>query len=76
MAPNEKQPFHEKLRLKSKTPNKSNAFDRESPVFEERMKERGSMYEHCPLCGSARAAIRGRISKKEFPKKQIAFQKC
>ena len=38
----------------------------ESPVCEETMKERGSMYEHFPLCGSARAAIRGRLLKKPF----------
>ena len=40
MAPNEKVPFHEKLGLRSNTPDKSNVFDHESPVFEEQMKER------------------------------------
>ena len=34
-------------------------------VFE-KMKERGSMYEHFPLCGSARAAVPGRLLTKEF----------
>ena len=53
MAPNEKVHFHEKLGLRSKTPGKSHVFDRESPVFEETMKERVSMHEHFPLCGSA-----------------------
>ena len=53
MAPNEKVSFHEKLGLRSKTPSKSRALDRESPVFEEKMKERGSMYDHFALGGSA-----------------------
>ena len=53
MAPNEKVPFHEKLGLRSKTPGKSHVFDRENPVFEERMKERGSIDEHFALGGSA-----------------------
>ena len=37
--------------------------------FEETVKERGSMYEHFPLCGSARAAIPGRLLTKEFSNK-------
>ena len=45
--------FHEKLGLRSKTPSKNNVFDRESPVFEETMKERGSIDEHFALGGSA-----------------------
>ena len=53
MAPNEKVPFHEKLGLRSKTPCKSNVFDRENQVLEEKMKERGSIDEHFALCGSA-----------------------
>ena len=36
------------------------------PFFLEKMKERGSMYEHFPLCGSARAAVRGRLLTKPF----------
>ena len=53
MAPNEKVLFHEKLGLRSNTLGKRLCFGRESPVFEEQMKERRSMYEHVPLCGSA-----------------------
>ncbi len=53
MAPNEKLPFHEKLGLRSKTPGRNHVFDRESPVFEENMKERGSIDEHFALGGSA-----------------------
>ena len=53
MAPNEKVPFHEKLELRSNTPGKSHVFDRESPVFKEKMKERGSTDEHFALGGSA-----------------------
>ena len=45
--------FHEKLGLRSNTQSKSNVFDRESPVCEERMKERGSIDEHVALGGSA-----------------------
>ena len=45
--------FHEKLGLRSKTPGKSHVVDRESPVFEEKIKERGSIDEHFALCGSA-----------------------
>ena len=40
MAPNDKVPFHEKLGLRSKTQGKSNVVDRESPVFEEKMREK------------------------------------
>ena len=57
MAPNEKVPFHEKLGLESETPSKSRVFYRGSPVFEEKMKERGSTDEHFALGGSARGAI-------------------
>ena len=39
MAPNEKMCFHEKLGLRSNTPGKRLCFGRESPVFEESMKE-------------------------------------
>ena len=53
MAPNEKVCFHEKLGLRSKTPGKNNVVGRESPVFEEKMKERGSIDEHFALGGSA-----------------------
>ena len=53
MAPNEKVSFHAKLGLRSKTPGKSNVCDRECPVFEEKMKERGSIDEHFALGGSA-----------------------
>ena len=53
MAPNEKVPFHETLGLRSNTPGKSNVFDRESPGFEEKMKERRSIDEHFALGGSA-----------------------
>jgi hypothetical protein len=48
MAPNEKVLFHETLGLRSKTWGESPFFDRDSPVFEENMKERRSMYEHFP----------------------------
>ena len=64
MAPNEKVPFHGKLGLRSKTPGTSHVFDRESPVFEEKMKERGSIDEHFALGGSAWGAIWGRLLKK------------
>ena len=37
--------------------------------FLETMKERGSMYEYFPLCGSTRAAIPGRLLTKEFSNK-------
>ena len=53
MAPNTKMPFHDKLGLRSKTPSKSNVFDRENPILEEKMKERGSIDEHVALGGSA-----------------------
>ena len=53
MAPNEKVFFHEKLGLRSTTPGKSHVVDRESPVFEEKMKERGSIDRHFALGGSA-----------------------
>ena len=76
MAPNEKVFFHEKLGLRLKTWGKRLCFGRESPVFEETMKERGSMHEHFPLCGSARAAIRGRLLKKEFSNNKSVFRKC
>ena len=57
MAQNEKVFFHEKLGLRSKHRVTTPVFDRRNQVFAESMKERGSMYEHFPLCGSARAAI-------------------
>ena len=53
MAPNKKMLFHEKLGLRSKTPGESQFVDRKSPVFEEQMKERGSIDEHVALGGSA-----------------------
>ena len=53
MAPNETVPFHEKLELRSNTQGKSNVFDRGSPVFEEKMKERRSIDEHFALGGLA-----------------------
>ena len=53
MAPNEKVPLHEKLGLRSKTQGKSNVFDRVSAVFEEKIKERGSIDEHFAFGGSA-----------------------
>ena len=53
MAPNEKMHFHEKLGLRSKTPGTSYVFDCDSPVLEEKMKERGSIDEHFALGGSA-----------------------
>ena len=53
MAPNEKVLFHEKLGLRSKTWGKRLCFGRESPVFEENMKERRSIDEHFALGGSA-----------------------
>ena len=52
MAPNEKVFVHEKLGLRSKHRIKVSFFGR-NQVFAESMKERGSMYEHFPLCGSA-----------------------
>ena len=47
-------------------------FGRESQFFcffLETMKERRSMYEYFPLCGSASAAIPGRLLTKEFSNK-------
>ena len=72
MARNEKVLFQGKLGLRSKTWGKRLCFGRESPVFFvflETMKERGSMYEYFPLCGSTRAAIPGRLLTKEFSNK-------
>ena len=57
MAPNEKVSFHERLGLRSKTPGKSHVVYRENPVFEESMKEIGSIDEHFALYGSAPGAI-------------------
>ena len=74
-APNEKVLFHENLGSRSKTWGKRLCFGRESPVFEESMKERGSMYEHFPLCGSAWAAIWGRLLTKEFSNTKSFFRK-
>ena len=48
-----KMPFHGKLGLRSKIQRKSYVFDRENPVFEEKMKERRSIDEHFALGGSA-----------------------
>jgi hypothetical protein len=53
MAPNEKVTYHGKLWLRSKAQCKSHVVDRESPAFEENVKERGSIDEHFTLCGSA-----------------------
>ena len=53
MAPNEKVTFLEKLELRSKTPGKRTFFRRKSQLFEETMKERGSMCGHFALSGSA-----------------------
>ena len=53
MVPNKEMFFHEKLGLRSKTLGKSHVVDRESLVFEEKMKERGSIDEHFALGGSA-----------------------
>ena len=49
------------MRLISTTEVKGYMLGSENQVFEEQMKERGSMFEHFPLCGSARAAIQGRL---------------
>ena len=74
--------FLEKLGSRSKTWGKRLCFGRESPfffVFLETMKERGSMYEYFPLCGSTRAAIPGRLltkklsNKNRFSEKKIFF---
>ena len=64
MAPNDKVAFHEKLGLRSNTWGKNPFFYRGNQVSEETMKERGSMYEHFPLCGSAWGAIWSRLLKK------------
>ena len=53
MSPNEKVYFHEKLGLRSTTPGKSRFCYRKSQFFEEHLIERGSMYDHFALCGSA-----------------------
>ena len=45
--------------------------NRKSPVFEESMKDRGSMYEHFASGGSARAAVGGRLLKKPFCTKHL-----
>ena len=60
---------YEKLGLRSKHQVKVVFVDRRKCVFAETMKERGSMYEHFPLCGSARAAVRGRLLTKPFSDK-------
>ena len=74
MAPNGKVLLHEKLGLRSKHRVQIRFF-RRNQVFAESMKERGSMYEHFPLCGSAWAAIWGRLVKKEFSDKKSGFRK-
>ena len=68
MAPNEKVCVYEKLGLRSKHRVKV-IFEMKKCVFAESMEERGSMYEHFPLCGSARGTIWGRLVKKEFSNK-------
>ena len=75
MAPNEKVLFHGKLGLIS-TWGKRLCFGRESTVFEETMKEIGSIDEHFPLCGSAWGAIWGRLSKKDLFKKNGVQKMC
>ena len=45
--------FMKTLGMRSKTPGQINVFDREGPVFEEKMKDRGSIDEHVALGGSA-----------------------
>ena len=65
MAPNEKVFFMKNWGWDHKYRVKVHFYN-QSPVFEERMKERGSMYEHFPLCGSAWGAIWGRLLKKQF----------
>ena len=70
--------FMEKLGSRSKSWGKRLCFGRESLVFSvflEKMKERGSMYEHFPLCGSAWAAIWGRLSTKPFSNSKLVFRK-
>ena len=57
MAPTKKMLFHEELGLRSNTLGKRLCFGPQSPVFEEKMKERGSMHERFPFCGAAGAAI-------------------
>ena len=61
--------FSWKTRVVIKTPGKSKFFYRRNQVFAESIKEKGSMYEHFPLCGSAWGAIWGRLLKKEFSDK-------
>ena len=61
-----KSAFSWKTGVEIKTPGKSSFFDRRNHVFAESMKERGSMYEHFPLCRSAWGAIWGRLLKKPF----------
>ena len=76
MAPNEKVFFHEKLGLRSKTPGKSQVVGCKSLLFDENLMERGSMYDHFTLCGSAWGAIWGRLSKKEFSPKTVSRLCC
>ena len=71
IAPNEKVLFEEKLGLILNTWSKRLCFGPKSPVFEETMKERGSMYEHFPLCRSAWGAIWGRLLQIEFSPKTV-----
>ena len=48
MAPNEKVSSHEKVGSRY-TPGRSQVFDGGSPLFDEHLIERGSMYDRCPL---------------------------
>ena len=70
MAPNESA-FPWKTGVEIKNLRYKSVFERKSQVFEESIKERGSMYEHFPLCGSAWGAIWGRLSKKKFYRKSV-----
>ena len=74
MAPNEKVFFMKNWGW-DQTHEVQIRFYRTSLVFEESMKERWSMYEHFPLCGSAWAAIWGRLFKKEFSNTKSVFRK-
>ena len=58
-----------------KTPGKSPFLYRRNLVFAESMEKRRSMYEHFPLCGSAWAAIRGRLLKKKLSNTKSVFRK-
>ena len=68
MAPNEKVPFHEKLGLRSKTQSKSHVVDRESPVFEEKMKERA----FCPWRIGLRCFVRSTFEEIVFQQNKFS----